>query len=159
MDDCLLILREVLPLWEYDQRKDKLTQNPNSRYRDMEADVRTMSVLVDIANSIDEDIQMEMDCPSKNTNVKLPILDTEMWIQYNKVIHSFYRKPMATPYTIMYQSGASVSTKRTTILREGLIRFYNTSQRVSKDEMDSIMTCYMKCLRISGVTKNIDGMP
>ena len=61
----------------------------------------TMDVLTKIANSIDPEIQMEPDSPSKYSNGRMPVLDLSVWMENGILRHSFYKKPMASPYVIL----------------------------------------------------------
>ena len=53
-----------------------------------------MKVFGDVANSIDPDIEVEIDFPSKHPSKMLAILDMQMGMVGNKVQYKFYRKPM-----------------------------------------------------------------
>ena len=44
-------------------------------------DQRLLSILESIANMIDRDIMMTSDCPSNNSNGRMPLLDTQVWIE------------------------------------------------------------------------------
>ena len=46
-----------------------------------EADKRTMNKLKQMANNILPSIQVKIDVPSDHQNRRLPILDTELWIE------------------------------------------------------------------------------
>ena len=48
-----------------------------------------------------------------------------MWIQGNKVLYSFYKKPIATPYVNLYRSAITASTKRVSLFQEGIRRWSN----------------------------------
>ena len=64
-----------------------------------------MKVFGDIANSIDPDIDVEIDFPSQHPSKMLAILDMQMgMLDNNKVQYMFYRKPMANKYTMMANS-------------------------------------------------------
>ena len=67
-------------------------------------DERTASVISQIANSIENNIQFTVDYPSRNENGRMAVLDLEIWIQDYKgrqmVTHSFYKKKVASPFTI-----------------------------------------------------------
>ena len=42
---------------------------------------------------------------------RLPTLDFEVWIENNKIRHSYYQKPMKTPFVLMSRSGMSYRQK------------------------------------------------
>ena len=67
---------------------------------EVQADMRTMREVVRMGNSLSPMIQLTGDCPSANPNGKMPLLDTQVWVEGNKVMHESYRKPMANPLTM-----------------------------------------------------------
>ena len=72
---------------------------------DDDGDERTATVLATIANSIDSNIQVTTDWPSKHPSGRMPVLDLELWIEeYDgipKVNYSFYKKSVASEYIMM----------------------------------------------------------
>ena len=53
----------------------------NTENKEEEPDKRTMKKLQEIANSIHPSIRLTIDYPSNNKNGRLPILNTEQWIE------------------------------------------------------------------------------
>ena len=49
--------------------------------RDQKEDERTMKKLQEIGNSIHPSIQVTVDYPSNNPNGRMPVLDTEHWLE------------------------------------------------------------------------------
>ena len=64
MDDILVVMKMINPGWYYDLNERKLVYNPEHNYYDMEPDLRSLSVIRDIANNQDSDIQLTVDVPS-----------------------------------------------------------------------------------------------
>ena len=63
-------------------------------------------------NSINADLQFTTETQEDFNLERLPTLDFEMWIRNdNKIIHSYYQKPMKTPYVLMERSGTSYHQK------------------------------------------------
>ena len=85
----------------------------------MEADLRTLSIIRDVSNQLDTDIQLTIDVPSLNANGKLPVLDLEISMVQNFVKFEFYKKPISNPRVILYNSAISRRIKRDTLLQEG----------------------------------------
>ena len=60
-----------------------------------------------------------MDFPENHLDGGMQVLDIKVWINSNvrcpKVSHSFYKKPVSSPYTILKRSTFSESVKRSTI--------------------------------------------
>ena len=109
----------------------------------------TMNVLTKIANSIDPEIQMEPDSPSKYSNGRMPVLDLSVWMENGILRHSFYKKPMASPYVILKRSAMSMNIKRETLLQEGLRRVRNMDRKVTIEERNNVLSQFMNSLRIS----------
>ena len=73
----------------------------NDENRGQAPDERTMKRLQEIGNSIHPSIQVTVDFPSNNQNGRMPVLDTEHWLQEvmingtpkRQVLHSHYSKP------------------------------------------------------------------
>ena len=85
MDDIVIICNNINPGWTFDKRRDKLIYMEDRD--DREEDQRTFDLLRDIANTLDPDIQMEVDVPSRNQSGRLPVLDLGL---YGPVRTSFY---------------------------------------------------------------------
>ena len=81
---------------EYKDEKLQYSDSKAIRDEDVPADKRTMDVVKDIANSIDEMIVMTTDVPSTYEDGKVPTLDVKVWVEEteNKVFYEFYEKPM-----------------------------------------------------------------
>ena len=74
--------------------------------------------MVRMGNSLSPMIQLTGDCPSANPNGKMPLLDTQVWVEGNKLMHENYRKPMANPLTMLAMSAMPSKMKRTVLTQE-----------------------------------------
>ena len=116
VDDTLIMVDVIRPDVAYKSGKliwikDKDTIARNKLIHD---DARTFSVLREIANSIDQDIQWEEDVPTNHEDQKLPCLDMKIWysVPDRMILHEFYKKSMSSKFLIMRNSAVSMSTKR-----------------------------------------------
>ena len=127
VDDTLVVTETIKPGVRFSRKKGVLTFNQNLVEEDMlmPDDARTFSVLRDIADSIDKDIQWEEDVPSGHANNKLPCLDMELWLEKDKVLFQFYSKPMASKQLINARSALSSQSKRSSIFQEAMRRLLN----------------------------------
>ena len=116
----------------------------------MLVDQRTFLTLVDMANGLDKDIQMEMDVPSVHQDATLPVLNLGLKVVRNQVEWTFFSKPCTSPYTIHYRSANSMKQKRETLLQEGLRRIRNTSKSLDREIVNNTLSQFMDQLRISG---------
>ena len=131
VDDIVIILRGINQGWYYCVRKKKLVYDPEHPSKDTPEDKRTVLMLQEIVNQIDDNIQMTCDTPSDNQSGRLPVLDLELFVVNNQVSHSFYSKPVSSPYTIKYKSAIQARTKRDSLLQEGIRRYRNVSDILS----------------------------
>ena len=150
VDDVVVFLKQINPGWVFDNVSGKLIYNPDHEYSNMEADLRTMSILRDIVNHQDTDIQMTIDVPSLHSNRRLPVLDLEVFLIENQINFSFYKKPMSNPRVNLFQSAISNRVKRDTLIQDGYRRMNNCSENISDAEKCEILSVYMNSLRISG---------
>ena len=60
---------------------------------ELEPDLRSMREVVNMGNSIYNMVQLTGDCPSENLNLKMPLLNTEVWVENNVVQYNDFRKP------------------------------------------------------------------
>ena len=80
--------------------------------RDIPSDIRTSEVLLEISNGISSFIQLTSDCPSSNTSGFMPLLDIQVKVVDNKLIHTFYKKPVSNPLLITKNSAMPFRTKK-----------------------------------------------
>ena len=155
VDDLNAILTTLEPGVKYNQAENKLEVVRELVEEDMdkEKDELTMAVFGDIANSIDPDIQVEVDFPSKHPSKMLAILDMEMGMVANKVQYKFYRKPMANKYTMMANSAVSDRVKRSTMTNEALRRLLCCSSNLEESKKVEVMEDYARMLRRSGYSE------
>ena len=93
---------------------------------DWDQEAHTAALFRDIANSVmPNSIVMVEDTASRHGNKKLPILDMEMWMEKEKIIHQFYAKPMTSKSVISARSAFTLKEKKNILLEEGSRRLRN----------------------------------
>ena len=75
VDDILIALRSINPGWGYDKKSDKMVYREDQSQDQRHQDQRTFDVLQEIANTLDPNIQMATDAPSRNSDGRLPVLN------------------------------------------------------------------------------------
>ena len=153
VDGILVAVRGVQPGVRYNPAKGNLEVVEGEIEGDLliPEDQRTMKVLNDVANSIDIDIKLTIDCPSMNQSGKLPCLDLQLWLDSEGYIrHEFYSKPMTTPYIILRRSAVSNSVKRTTCFQEAIRRLRCCSQDLDWDTKAGHLTRFSWQMMVSG---------
>ena len=113
-------------------------------------DKRTMEVLKNIANTIYDCVQFTVDCPSSNDSGKVPVLDLNVYIRGDQIVHEFYEKPCASKMVIPYSSAHSKKMKMAVLVEEGLRRLRNTSRGLEQEESRKVMAIWSRKLKRSG---------
>ena len=83
------------------------------------ADRRTFEFVRDVGNTIHPSIQLEVDFPLKNVDLKVPILSLKVWVgdvdvngeKKKKIIHEHYVKDVAKKFVIEEKSAMSYKDK------------------------------------------------
>ena len=91
---------------------------------------------------------MEASVPSDFPNNKLPLLNSQVWIENTKegpqVRYEHYEKPMASGLEIQEKSAISDQIKRSSLVQGGITRLLNTSTELGKTKQNEILSKYMK---------------
>ena len=153
MDDLNAILDAVKPGTRYNNEEEKLETVEEMKELDegKEVDELTMEVFKQVANSVDEDIEVEIDFPSKNEDKMMPILDMKMAMNSeNKVFYKFYRKPQSNSRIMMARSALSDKLKRSTMSNEAMRRLMCCSPNLDDRERVKVMEDFAKLMKKSG---------
>ena len=102
VDDQLEILPPVNPRWFYCVKSRTMKFCKDRAQSDCDSPaIRTAKLLREIANSIEKCIQLTFDTPDSNTSGMIPVLDLQVWMEGNKVLHKFYKKDVSSKFTIL----------------------------------------------------------
>ena len=126
-----------------------------------EPDELTMNKLKEIGNSIHPSIQLTVDFPSNNVNKRVPILDTEHWIQEvdvdgevkPQIIFSHYSKPMANKQVIHRQSAHPFKTKINILVADLVRTMRNISSHCTTEERKKKLQFFLNRMQFSGYSK------
>ena len=149
VDDIVIVLKGIHHCWYFCARRGRMVFD-NTRQVTCSEDQYTFQQLRDIANTLDENIQMTLDVPSLHEDGRLPVLDLGLYVVNKQIKTSFYSKPMSSPYQIHFRSAIPSRTKRDTLLQEGIRRFRNSGPNVSNLEIQNVFSKYMNSLIVSG---------
>ena len=127
-------------------KKDELVEDDMN----VADDERTLNVLREVANSIFQCVQFTVEYPSKNENGKVPILDLEVTVIDNQLIHEHYEKPCAAKMVIPFSSAHSKKMKMAVLVEEGVRRLRNTARGLDDEKRRSVMEKWSRKLRRSG---------
>ena len=124
-------------------------------------DERTMKRLQEIGNSIHPSIQLTVDYPSNHANGRMPVLDTEQWIerievegeQKHQILHSHYTKEMASKFVIHRNSANPLRSKYNILIADLVRVMRNVSQKCPDEERKLKVEEYIRRMQYSGYTK------
>ena len=127
----------------------------------MPPDEQTMKFLQQIGNEIHPSIQLTVDFPSNNNNGRVPVLDTEQWIQeveHNgekkpQILFSHYGKPMASKMLIHRSSAQPINTKLNILVADLVRVMRNVSRKCPVDERNEKIQTFIKRMHFSGYSK------
>ena len=107
VDDTTNGMKALAPGMRWGEDEKAMVFLPHLVDEDMEkaADERTMREVVRMGSSIDPSISIQLtDCSSINENGKMPALETQVWVEENKVMYEHFRKPMAYMLVMLEKS-------------------------------------------------------
>ena len=79
------------------------------------ADQRTLREVVKMGSSVNPMIRLTGDCPSLHSSGRMPLLDTQVWVEGERVLYEHYRKPVANPLLMLEMSAMPAKMKRTVL--------------------------------------------
>ena len=113
---------------KYDAEKQRVVMDPQQDDQHIPADERLAKILLDIANSVMRCVIMEADWPSKNKDLKMPILDMKVWTDADGVLlYQHYEKEVSSKTVLHAHSAHSAACERGVHTQEVLRRLMNCS--------------------------------
>ena len=91
----------------------------------------------DIANTVCDFIQVEIDCPSMHQDGLMPILDLALKMQENYVTYQYYRKSMANFKVLMAESAMPRKMKRICLTQE-VVRILRNTSKILRRKLEHI---------------------
>ena len=108
---------------------------------------RTANRILESMNSIMNFLRFTQEIGEDFPDLRLPSLDTTIWVERNRILFKFFFKPMATNLVIQAKSALSEEVKLSTLAEEVCRRLRNTSRRLNHSkkletlyELSSIMS-------------------
>ena len=100
-----------------------------------ESTTRRMSRKCQLAmKSINKDLKFTVECPEDFADKREPTLDFSIWMEKNKVLHSYFEKDMKTPLDLMKRTAMSEQQKYSILSNELVRRLSNISQELKEDQ-------------------------
>jgi hypothetical protein len=153
VDDITILTNIINQCWLFNTTRNKMEHNHLRSETGVSNETHTFKVLQDIANSIN--IQMTVDVPGNHPDNRMPVLDLKVWVSHNAsgvpmVCHTFYKKPVSSPYSILSCSAMSASVKRHTLFQKALRRLLNVDPSQPWAEKAWHLSAWGNMLRVSG---------
>jgi hypothetical protein len=155
IDDQNVVIEALKTGQKYDPELGEIVQDPAAEEDNRSSEERTFEAVRLIGDSVNHMIQLTVDHPEKNENGRVPILDLEVWMirdsnGFQKILYSFYEKPMKSQFTLMKDSAVSMQTKRNSLTQEAKRRLRNCHEDVPKEEVAEILSEFAQKLKNSG---------
>ena len=151
VDDNNAIVEEMPPGTRLVEGRFKVVEEMVEADRLVEGDKRTGELVKELANTICHYIQMEVDYPSNHPSGWMPILDLKVQMAGDKTVnYQWYKKSMATSYSILNRSAMPMATKRITLVQRGVTMLRNTRQELHNKLRVSLMEQLADTMMISG---------
>ena len=132
VDDINIAMPPTEPGLRYQDGAIIMDENLIAHDTGIPEDLRTMLLYQSIANDIHPSTQVEIDCPSKHSDKRMPLLDIKVWVEKNgdrrKIMHEHYAKDVSSKMVINAKSALPMNTKRTVLVQEGLRILLNCSR-------------------------------
>ena len=147
----------ILPIgtrWNEEQKKMIIEEEKKQEDEPKRGDMRTMTEMTKMANSISPIIQWTSDCPGSNEDLKMPSLDLKVWLKDDegeqKILFEFYRKPNSTRLLILARSAMPSRVKRAALTQEALRILRNCSPGISWKRKAEFLSDFCLRMKLSG---------
>ena len=105
VDDMILVMRAIGKGWKFDSEKGISIFDSTLELMDTRSPTeRTANLIASIANTINSNIQVTVDTPECDSEGRIPVLDMKVWCDSRKILHTFYKKPVSSKFTILSRS-------------------------------------------------------
>ena len=144
---------------EFDEQNMRFnfTNNIEDEANKIQHDEKIAKVYQILANFVNKDLKFTIDYPSANVNGKIPILDTEMWIEDNEeksiIRYRYYEKPMIPNRVLENESAVPWNMKKSILVAEGLRRLLRCNIDTPWVELNEHLQKYCWKLFNSGYTR------
>ena len=162
VDDDSLFYEFLPPGCRWDLEQKKMVVNPDLIEGDLQEkeDVRTMTEISKMADSICPALKTTFDCPGLQESGKVPVLDLQQWVDWVvrededggdwQVLWEFYRKPCSARTVMLARSAMPERTKRSTLTQEAIRILRNTSPAIPWERKAELLSDFSLRLKLSG---------
>ena len=136
--------------WSEEERRIILHPHLIEEDLELEPDLRSMREVVNMGNSIYNMVQLTGDCPSENLNLKMPLLNTEVWVENNVVQYNDFRKPCSYLLVMLEMSAMPASIKRTALTQTVIRIRRNTRPELPWSVTENLLSNFSARMKASG---------
>ena len=156
MDDTWNGMEALRPGTRWSDEESRMILHPHlvEEDREVSSDIRTAKEVAKMGSSISDMISFTWDCPSNNDNNRMALLNTEVWVEDNKVWYEHYRKPMANPLLMMEMSAMPAKVKRTTLVQEVVTIMRNIRPGLPREVTEKHLNNFCRRMKASGYDQN-----
>ena len=148
-------LRFDIAIWKWTWSEEALKEDEDLRKAGENRDMRMVRLCLPICNNINRDLEFTAEVADEFENKRLPTLDFEMWLEDEEINHSYYQKPMKTPFVIMKRSAVSQHQKIQILSNEIVRRLSNVNHhKIPKEEISGIMEVFIREMKTSGYERS-----
>ena len=145
MDDIRIFLMAIRLGWRWTDGglRYRSSWKLEEEQAGMTATTKAAQCLEGMMNSICGWLKLTMETEEMFSG-RLPTLDLEIWIEEvtNKIMFTFYEKPMVARTVLMKRSAMPENTRMATLNQEMIRRMVNTSEMVGEEERCEIVDKY-----------------
>ena len=152
VDDLRLIMYLLKEGWRWigDRMIFRKCWEKEEKTAEVNLELKTAEEMRKIMDSIFSNLKFEMETPTMFENGRLPTLDFELWTVGERILYSFYQKPMANKLLIHRKSALGENVKVASLTQNLVRRMKNTSEDVPDVERVKIVDEFYMQLRGSG---------
>ena len=152
VDDSAEGMEALKPGLRWSEEEGRMILHPHLVEEDLELepDLRSMREVVRMGNSIYNMVQLTGDCPSGNQNGKMPLLNTEVWVEGEIVQYKDYRKPCSNPMVMLEMSAMPASIKRTALTQTVIRIRRNTRPELPWSVTENLLSKFSARKKVSG---------
>ena len=152
VDDLRLLMGFLREGWRWigDRIVFRMCWQKEEKAERVDLERKTAGEMKKIMDSIFSNLQFEMETPTMFDNNRLPTLDFELYTMEERIVYSFYQKPMAKKTLIQRRSALGENVKVASLTQNIIRRMKNTSEDVPDEERRKIVDDYYWQLKLSG---------
>ena len=156
IDDIRLILEAVEAGWRWTGKKLEFRHEwkDQDEAEEVSDTKKTARVLQAIMNSIDDNLEFTMETHKDFANLRLPTLDTEIWVRKDGVIlYSFFEKGVSAKEVMRQNTALSENTKVSSLAQDLIRRMKHTSILLPMTQRVEVINEFTKKMLSSGYDK------